>query len=505
MRRILIPLLLGALPALAERTIPDAHVEEALEAAGENRAELQRVLDHYAKDADPRKLMAARFLVANMPGHGFILTRLVNGKGEPVPYDPLAYATFKDAQAALDALEKEHGELEFKRDKKIEDVKTMSADFLIRHIDNAFVVWERCPDTVRVSFDAFLNFVLPYRGSQEPVEDWLTPLMQRYAHAWRRLERLGEKKKVAGWVSKDLRRGVRFNERFYLHPTDQSFSEMLKTGQGRCEDLTNLSTYAKRSIGIATAADYTPWWAHRDNNHAWDMVLDADGKGFTKAYAHAAKVYRKTFAIQRQNLCFRLPEGREAPNRFLSNPFYIDVTEQYMPTTQVEVKVQGAEEFAYLCVFNGGVWKAIQWARVKDASATFDRMGRNIVYLPMFHDGKELRPAASPLLVHDDGSVVTLAGSGKPATVTAVSVHPKKVSPDTGAVTPVSFLEAGQAYVLKRWDDGWKDVNRVTAGDQPITFDGLVTDGLYWLVPVDDSPRRLERVFTIENGRQRWW
>jgi hypothetical protein len=32
-----------------------------------------------------------------------------------------------------------------------------------------------------------------------------------------------------------------------------------------------------------------------------------------------------------------------------------------------------------------------------------------------------------------------------------------------------------------------------------------VTDGLYWLVPVDDSPRRLERVFTIENGRQRWW
>jgi len=507
MRRLLLPLLLCATPILAEPTIPDAHVEEALVAAGENRAELQRVLDHYAKDTDPRKLTAARFLIANMPGHGFILTRLVNGEGETLEYDTLAHATFKESLAALDVLEKQHGTVEFKRDKKIEDVTTMRADYLIRHIDNAFVVWERCPEQVRVSFDAFLNFVLPYRGSQEPVEDWLTPLMQRYAHAWRQLEKLEEAKKVAGWVSKDLRRSVRFNERFYLHPTDQSFSEMLKTGQGRCEDLTNLSTYAKRSIGIATAADYTPWWARRDNNHAWDIVLDAEGKGFTKAYAHAAKIYRKTFAIQRENLCFQLPEGREAANRFMSNPFYIDVTEQYMPTTQVRVRVrEGEEKFVYLCVFNGGVWKAIQWARVKDGSATFASMGRNIVYLPMFHDGEELKAAAHPLLLLDDGSIITLTGEGKPGPVIATSVQPRKVSPDTGVVTPVSYLKSGQIYILKRWSaDGWQIVGGATAETEPLKFEGLAGDGLYWLVPKDDSSRRLERVFTIENGRQLWW
>ena len=194
---------------LALTTIPDAHVDAALEAAGENRAELQKVLDHFA--GDEKKRTAARFLIANMPGHGYIITRLETAKGETLPFDPTDYATLNEATARLDELEAKHGSIDFKRDKKIEDVKTMTADYLIRHIENSFKVWESTPESVRVDFDAFLNFVLPYRGSQEPVEDWLSPLMQRYAHAWKRLEKLGEARKVAGFVSKDLRRSVRFN------------------------------------------------------------------------------------------------------------------------------------------------------------------------------------------------------------------------------------------------------------------------------------------------------
>ena len=69
----MLPTLLAAI-LFAAPTVPDDHVAEALEAAGKNRAELQRVLDHFAGDAP--KLTAARFLIANMPGHGYIITRL---------------------------------------------------------------------------------------------------------------------------------------------------------------------------------------------------------------------------------------------------------------------------------------------------------------------------------------------------------------------------------------------------------------------------------------------
>jgi hypothetical protein len=483
---------------LATAVFAQDYVEEALVAAGKNRGELEEVLAHY-KDK-PRKLEAARFLIANMPGHGYVITRLVAADGTTIPYDPLDYPNFKAALTRLEALEKKHGTIDFKRDGFRADVETITAKFLINHIDNAFVVWERTPEKLRVSFDAFCNFVLPYRGSQEPVEDWLGPLMKRYAHAW---SGKGEPGKIARGISKDLRRSVRFNERYYLHPTDQSFTEMLKTGQGRCEDLTNLSTYAYRSIGVAVTADYTPWWAHRDNNHAWDILLDKQGKGSAKSNAHAAKVYRKTYAIQRDNLCFQLPKGREAPNRFLQSEFYYDVTDQYAPTTDVTVSMETEERFAYLCVFNGGVWKAIQWARVENGKATFERMGRNIVYLPMIHDGVVLLPVADPLLVFREGEVVPLPGRGMAVTVDAISVHPKKVSPDTGEETPTSFLKAGKTYILKRWDDGWKDVTELKANKEPLRFTDLAGDGLYWLVEKDS--RRLERVFTIENGRQRWW
>jgi len=507
MRRLL-PLLLAA-PLFAAPSVPDDHVAEALKAAGDNAPQLQRVLDHFAKDK--QRLTAARFLIANMPGHGYIVTRLkVKESGETIEYDTLAYANFKASLAALDELEKEHGELEWGRERKIEDTQTIKADFLIRHIDNSFEVWQRTPEKYRVSFEAFLEYVLPYRGSQEPLEDWLSPLMHRYAFAWQRIEKLETPAGIAKWVGKDLGKGVRFNERFYLHPTDQSMTEMLLTGQGRCEDLTNLGTFAKRSVGIAVAADYTPWWARGDNNHAWDVVLGKDGKITKQRYTHAGKIYRKTFAIQRGALRFRLPEGREAANRFMASPFCIDVTNEYMETTRVTVPYSasrsGADKFVYLCVFNGGTWKAIQWAEAKDGQVSFDHVGRNIVCLPMTHDGKELKAISDPVLVLEDGTLRTLTGKQEPTAVIANSVRPKRKSVDTGKQTDISYLKDGQIYILKRWQDGaWQIVGGATAKDKPLTFENLAADGLYWLVPKDDSTRRLERVFTIENGRQLWW
>ena len=136
-----------------------------------------------------------------------------------------------------------------------------------------------------------------------------------------------------------------------------------------------------------TAADYTPAWAHRDNNHAWNVLLDREGRGHDAGNAHAAKVYRKSFALQRDSLAFQLPEGREAPNRFLASEFDFDVTDQYAPTTDIEVALDPAavagDAFAYICVFNGGEWVAIDWAPTgEDHRARFTHMGCNIVYLP---------------------------------------------------------------------------------------------------------------------------
>jgi hypothetical protein len=515
---VLAVMLLGVAPVPAGelRRIPDAHVEAALAAAGANRAELERVLAHFDAQGEARRRVAARFLIANMPGHGYITTVLRDLQGKPVAYDPLAYADFEAAQGALDELEKAHGTLEFDRDAIRYDVEHIRADFLIGHIDAAFSAWESSPADRRVGFSAFLDFVLPHRGSQEPVHDWLTPLMARYAKMEAELppvagEDAGARaRRLYRLVGKDVHKRVRFNERFYLHPTDQGFEEMEQSGQGRCEDITNMLTFAYRSLGLATAADYTPAWAHRDNNHAWNVLLDADGRGHDKGNAHAAKVYRKTYALQRDNLAFLLPEGRKAPNRFLASKTYIDVTDQYAPTTDVTVPVEGLEGpateegFAYACVFNGGEWVAIDWSRIVDGHAEFKRLGRNICYLPAVHDGTRLVPIGPPFLVHRAGTVQWLGGTGGATELRATATSPRKVSPDTHAVTPTSYFEPGARYTLYRWGPGgWTALLTHTADDKPLAHRGLPQDGLYWLVK--EGSRTLERIFTIQEGVQRWW
>ncbi len=501
-------------------SVPDAWVEEALVAAKGNRAELEKAIEREPASGDARRLAAMRFLVANMPGKGYVTFALKTQKdgkekkGTTIPFDPLSFPDFKAAQAALDAIEKEHGSVDFEKDRTVLDAETLTAEFLLKHVENAFRAWETPPPEHRVSFEAFLNHVLPYRGSEEPAEDWLTPSLARYASPPEEVAKDPTPRRVLDWVGNDVGKRVPFDERWYLHPTDQSFSEMERSHGGRCEDITNATTFAARARGLAVAQDYTPRWGHRDNNHAWPVLLDASGKGSAPEQAHAAKVYRKTFAIQRDGLASLLPAGREAPNRWIAGKSNLDVTDQYGETSEVAIPVDPAvakgETVAYLCVFSGGEWFAMAWAPIRGGLAPFARVGRGghlggMLWLPAVHDGKDLVPVGPPFLLRADGSVERLAGTSPSTSFVATATTPEQQSPDTKAVTPASHLKAGATYALRRWDGAWKTVKEFTATKEAPRFDDLPAGALWWLVLEDGRTERLERPFEIEDGRQRFW
>jgi hypothetical protein len=490
----------GADPAPVE----ERRVREAIEAAGPNRAEIEAFLARFEKGEDREKREASRFLVANMPEKGHVLFELRDAKGAVIPFDALSFATFAEAQEALDRIEKERGAVDFVRARTVPDLETVRADALSRHLDRAFAVWRASPAPRRVGFATFLEYVLPYRGSEEPLDDWLTPLSLRHEEA----ATTADPSTLYERIARDAGERVRFDERYYLHPTDQGFSAMERSRMGRCEDITNFTTYGARSVGLATAADFTPAWGHRDNNHAWNVLLDAAGRGSDPVGRRAAKVYRKTFSIRRESLAFRLPPGREAPNRWVGSKSFVDVTDQYGPTTDVTVALDadavGAETLAYHCVFNGGEWVAIQWAPVEVGRATFPRMGRDLLYLPAVHDGKALRPAAPPRVVRPDGRVESLDATGAPVPLVARATSPAQRSPDTHEVTPTSSLRSGATYSLHVWRKGrWDLVAESVAGPDPMRLESVPGNALLWLVEKDS--RRLERPFTIEDGGQRFW
>jgi hypothetical protein len=501
-----LPLLLTSCAILDSSPRYSPEVDDALKAAGANRTELREVLDHYrALDSDPRKYEAACFLIGNMEGHGYSTYGLYDEEGNEVEFDALAHANYGEARATFDALEKEHGTLDFKPDHFTPDLEVIGAEFLIGHIERAFEAWRGWPWARDLSFEAFCEYILPYRGSNEPLEDWRTPLMERLAGLAAELDDPTDLPTARKAVGARIGGRIRFRKLFYLHPTDQGFAEMEERGAGRCEDITNMSAYVMRAAAIASAQDYTPYWANRDNNHAWPVTLDENGEGFAKQGNVAAKIYRKTFSQQRENLAFRLEEGEKAPP-WLNRRTYRDVTDQYMPTSDLAIVLTGdtpeGARFAYLSVFNGGEWKAIHWGRIVedrvvistprgehceslDPTARFDRMGRGIAYLPTYYHDGELLPAASPFFLAKDGGITHFAkGSGTPI---------------TGELSG----KEGQEYELFFWKDGWQSLGRGTGGGAPMRFEDLPPGALYWLVA--DGSRKLERIFSLDaDGKPRF-
>ncbi len=490
-----------------------ADVAQALEAAEDNRAELEKLLAYYAGDIDSLKLEAAYYLISNMEGHGYVTYDLVDSAGNKLDFNVLDYQDLKALRAATDELENQHGELE----ELVYDLDVITAEFLIDQIDNAFSAWRQKPWSKDFSFDQFCEYILPYRGSNEPLESWRETFLEKYKDIAVKMTDPTDPIEATALINDDVKSWFKFDPRFYYHPTDQGLSEMLENKLGRCEDMTNLAIYAMRANGLAVTSDFTPYWANAGNNHAWNAIVTPDGRvipfmgaesnpGKYRLANKLAKVYRKTFGKQKSNLVFQDKKQEKIPRR-LAGKSYIDVTADYTDvcdvTVEFEREIPDSVDIAYLCVFNSGEWKPIHWGRIESGSATFTDMGKDIAYLPALYINEEIMPFGSPFILDIDGIVEEL----EPDDLNKISVQltsttrrKQEISTDGIAKT---FLTVGQEYELFYWGDDWQALGKSIASDKPLVFDGTPAGCLYWLVAVDSDKE--ERIFTIEDGRQVWW
>lgn len=69
--------------------------------------------------------------------------------------------------------------------------------------------------------------------------------------------------------------------------------------------------------------------------------------------------------------------------------------------------------------------------------------------------------------------------------------------------TDKNHIWPGLTYELFYWNEGWKSLGVKTADEHKLTFNSPVSGALYLLKCLDEGTE--ERIFTIENGNQRWW
>lgn len=511
-------LIVGLLAGCSKQPPYPPDVVESLAAAEDNRAELETVITHYLGEGDSLKLAAAYYLIGNMEGHCYATYSLKDTAGNEIDFDVLDYPDFNALLAAADTLEDRHGEIDFERTDKLYDLKTISADFLITHIDFAFRAWREKPWARNLSFDDFRDYVLPYRGSNEPLEQWRETFWQRYAAIDTLMVDSADPVEAAAIINDDIKSWFTFDPRYYYHPTDQGLSEMMATGMGRCEDMTNLTIFAMRANGLAVTSDYTPHWADAGNNHAWNAIVIPDGTvipfmgaecnpGSYRLANKMAKVYRKSFAKQNHNLIFQDRKQEKVPG-WLAGRSYLDVTADYQDVCDVTVTlaeaVPDSVDIAYLCVFNSGEWKAIHWGWIENGTATFTDMGKEIAYLPALYVNEKIVPCGIPFILDADCARRELPpDTAHPTSVGLVSTTGRHQVTSTDGVAE-SFLTVGLEYELfYMGNDDWVSLGAVTATGGPAVFDGVPAGALYWLV-AEDSDRE-ERIFTFEHGRQVWW
>lgn len=296
------------------------NLDYALQSAGDNRPQLEKVLDHYRND--PEKLAAARFLIENMPAH--------------YSYDGDDVHRYYDVAAQMLTLgltpEQLRDTLLFVSDREfkdlckrtVSDAQIITADYLIRNIDSAYSQWKNCTWAKQVSFDEFLEWMLPYKAIElQELDGWRDSLYAHFSDGIKNMipndVEYCTTMSVADIVKNEIRSKMnRYG--LYTRSGHPLLSAHLLPRQtfGDIKDYALIGALAFRSAGIPVVLDETPVGARYEAASKWFVILGDKGEeeasewdlstnigwGFFP-YERGPKVFRNTYAINQERMEYR--------------------------------------------------------------------------------------------------------------------------------------------------------------------------------------------------------
>lgn len=373
-------------------------LELALEFAGDNRTELERVLEYY-KDST-LKYRAACFLIENMP-------RYYSYQGWQIDTIKALRANVDPSGEADPRLVKHWAAFDFHRLDKVYDAHIITADYLIRNIDQAFNVWRGRSWNQSLSFDDFCELLLPYRIDNEPLEDWREKYYDEFSFLLDSVYTGNDVIKASNVVGGHLKKeGFRNNWNFSLPHTGAMY--LLKFRIGMCQDSCDFFVYVMRALGIPATTDSYTYSPESQKGHTWNVVRDTTGEyvGFWfvdsegvrgKKYSDRRKMgkaYRQCFGWQPEKLKGIYKDKQVAP--FFRLPYQKDVSDCYFDT-KIELNVGDlSQKYVYLGVFRRGEWEGIDIALVKNHKAVFRNLEPEVVYVPLTYDGSHYSPVDLP-------------------------------------------------------------------------------------------------------------
>lgn len=416
--RLIIVFVFGLVFFSCNKTKIPKGVERALKLAEGNKSELLKVINTYNKNPnDSLKLKSAYYLIENMPYHSFkkgnkIFDEAFVLAGEerrrqlkkyPLEKNPKD-STHTKLGELLDSISKAN-EMIDKSAVLHYDLKFINAQYLIDNIEMAFMAHKKMPLKLCQNFNEFLNYVLPYRVGQEPLEiNKRKELFEEYMWVYDSLN-TNSLDKVVEWIY-DINRFRVVSKRHPIYDYSYSLSQMDDIKIGGCIDITNYIVSILRSIGIPAGVDYTIKAGDTNRSggaHTWVFYLNNGEQRSLNSgpvYSELRKLYKLSSIPKVYRQYFHNYSGSTNDVTHL----YRDVFDVNIPAIWNVDKLNNENVFLGIYDNDRGLFKVATAETIAKNNVFFKNMGNSIIYFPYVESSDT--PINYPFELTKEGKVV---------------------------------------------------------------------------------------------------
>lgn len=427
----------------------EQQLNQSLQLSGNNRQNLESVIQHYNSDSERQE--AARFLIRNMIGKKTLDSVSVS-ENQPY-YDALIkrYEQFGVYKKGIERAICDSIHMLYPNTKVIAvystDLKTLSAQYLIEHMNTAFDTWKKHPWSKNIDFETFCKYILPYTTENCYGKESDSFFKEKYKDIDKIMHDT-DYTQVANIISQHIDSTFLSSWSLfaihhpYLMPT--SFSNIMKSNIGTCLEKNIYKIAALRSLGIPAVLNEIPCWGNSNSPHFWTEIITKEShlklldneqhpylnirdtiisdtfwdynylssfKGipsyiYIQHKRYIPKVYRINYEIQKDNLSYL--STNTAPG-FFKNPGLEDITDKYIKCKDITVDLwkNGSDDrYVYLCCFDPfREWVPVCYTKRNGRKAQFKKMGVNIFYLPAYYQNNAIVPAGDPFVLTKEGKL----------------------------------------------------------------------------------------------------
>ncbi len=435
--RIIYSLLLTS--TLLVSCVNHSGVDKTLSLAGENRAELEKVLKHYKMSGECKKYRAACFLIDNMKYHGsygkieYLDNRIdsLAREADVAYYSEIKGLSHKeilsdDIKRKMDKAGKEYckklGKLSYDSVKYSNrfhpDYKEIDSKFLIEHIDHAFKMWETSLYAKNLSFDEFCEYLLPYRAI--PGYRHLNNNVECYSWFGKYFTNVGcdsieDYLKLYHTTMLNTHRYLgNFKYEYTINP---GICGVFYENTRDCYDMASICAEIFRSIGIPTYVAVNLAYQDLNGRHVFCASMDKDGswkfydpewlfEGTNEEYIKKKRymnIHRFSFSLPENSVFADCKQGSLIPNTL--KQLYNDVSSDATSVVEYDIEYNGSEDYpvAYLASFSStGALIPVTWGKKSGKSYTFDNVMLDRLYFPVTYNGGRITPFSSPFMLKKD-------------------------------------------------------------------------------------------------------